>query len=151
MTRTKSLIVLPNADRSSKTQFMKMQAKIPTSKDSNVTKEDVCNYLEQLAFRQQEPVLLIEAEPLAVVLEEFGAKGISVADVLEPFQIHLPLYIGATTPRATTEVPHWHPAQAEAYVIIEGQAEMLAKHRWEDDRWVRKVGRTGDLLIARPE
>lgn len=128
-----------------------MKVEISSRLESSLNKPEVGDYLQALAYRQREPILLVERGPLSAVLERVGARGISVPDVLEPSQIHLPLYIGATTPRATTEVPHWHPAQAEAYVIIEGQAEMLAKHRWEDDGWIRKVGREGDMLVARPE
>jgi mannose-6-phosphate isomerase-like protein (cupin superfamily) len=109
------------------------------------------DYLENLAYHQQEPILLIEREPLAIAMREFGAKGISVADVMEPFQMHLSLYIGVTTPQATTEVPHWHNDQTEAYVIIEGQAEISAKHRWIDDGWLSKTGRAGDLFIIQPQ
>jgi hypothetical protein len=79
-----------------------------------------------------------------------GAKGISVSDVLEPQQISLPLYIGGTTPRAASEVPHWHAIQAEAYVLLHGEAEVLAKHRWNDD-WVAKRATPGTLLIVQPE
>lgn len=128
-----------------------MQGELSSLLESNLIKPDVTFYLRDLANHQQEPILLVERGPLSAVLEKVGAKGISVADVLEPFQIHLPLYIGATTPKATSEVPHWHPTQAEAYVIIEGQAEMVAKHRWEDDGWIRRIGRPGDMLVARPE
>jgi hypothetical protein len=28
---------------------------------------------------------------------------------------------------------------------------MVAKHRWEDDGWIRRIGRPGDMLVARPE
>jgi mannose-6-phosphate isomerase-like protein (cupin superfamily) len=97
-------------------------------------------------------VLLIEQLPLAAAVEAVGgAKGISVPDVLEPFQISLPMYIGATTPSASSEVPHWHPDQAEAYVVLAGEAEMISKHRWIDEGWVRVVARPGDVLVVRPE
>lgn len=112
---------------------------------------DPTSYLQDLASRQQEPVLLIKREPLAHALARLGAKGLSVPDILEPYQIHLPLYIGATTPSATTEVPHWHADQAEAYVILDGEAEMLAKHRWDDNGWVQRAGQAGDLLVVQPE
>lgn len=108
------------------------------------------DYLHELARRQQEPVLLIEQAPFRVELEELGASGIAVADALRPFQMHMPLYIGATTPRAASEVPHWHPEQTEAYVILDGQAEMLAKYRWQDE-WVRREAQAGDLLVVQPE
>ena len=108
------------------------------------------HYLHELALRQQEPGLLIERKRLGPAMEQLGARGISVPDPMEPFQICLPLYIGVTTPRATTEVPHWHGDQAEAYVLMDGEAELLAKHRWETD-WVRRVGHTGDVLVAQPE
>ena len=53
--------------------------------------------------------------------------------------------------QATTEVPHWHPDQAEAYVIIDGEAEIKAKHRWEDNGWETDVAKVGDMLIVPPE
>src|SRR5260370_27414537 len=85
------------------------------------------------------------------MLETLGAKGLSVPDVTEPYQISLPLYIGATTPQATSEVPHWHQDQAEAYVCLKGEVALLAKNRWDDDGWVRRVGQPGDLLIVQPQ
>ncbi|MFQ5859848.1 MAG: hypothetical protein ACE5LU_29995 [Anaerolineae bacterium] len=112
---------------------------------------DPVEYLHDLARRQHEPGLLIQREPLAVVMKELGAKGISVPDPFEPYQIHLPLYIGATTPQAKSEVPHWHADQAEAYVLMEGEAELLARYRWDDDSWVRQLGRAGDVLVVQPE
>lgn len=109
------------------------------------------SYLQELALRQHEPVLLVELAPLTAELEGLGAKGFSVPDVLEPYQIQLPLYIGATTPKATTEVPHWHPDQAEAYVVLDGEAEILAKYRWSDNGWVRRRAKAGDVFVVQPE
>src|SRR4051794_3566970 len=112
-------------------------------------------FLQGLTGDRRSPVLRIERDPLAAALragqEPLGAKGISVADVLEPFQISLPLYVGATTPGARSEVPHWHADQAEAYVILGGEAELLAKFRWDDDGWTMWEGRPGDLLVVAPE
>jgi|ERR1051325_4199165 mannose-6-phosphate isomerase-like protein (cupin superfamily) len=107
-------------------------------------------YLQGLACRQHEPVLLIEHAPLENALGLIGATGISVADVLMPFHISWSLYIGATTPRAVSEVPHWHPEQTEAYVILDGKAQMLAKYRWQGE-WVRREAQAGDMLVVQPE
>lgn len=113
----------------------------------------VPGYFRDFARHQRDPVLVLQRNPLAAALKTVGgAKGISVPDVLEPYQIQLPLYVGATSPAATSEVPHWHNAdQAEAYVILDGQAELLAKYRWEDDGWIQRMAYAGDLLIVRPE
>jgi hypothetical protein len=109
------------------------------------------NYLHQLALGQKEPGLVIEHAPLVTAIKELGgAKGFSVPDPLDPSQIRLPLYIGATTPDATSEVPHWHPEQAEAYVLLWGEAELLVKYRWEKD-WGRRIVHTGDIVVAQPE
>src|SRR5207249_1312754 len=105
----------------------------------------------ELSLRRAKPVLLVERRPLQGAMEKLGAKGLSVADVLEPYQLQYPLYIGVTTAQATTEVPHWHPDQAEAYVIIDGEAEIKAKHRWEDNGWETDVAKAGDMLIVPPE
>jgi hypothetical protein len=112
---------------------------------------DPVKYLQNLACHQKDPLLHIEREPLATAMEQLGAKGLSVPDPQEPYQLYLPLYIGITTPRAITEVPHWHPDQAEAYVPIEGEVELLAKYRWDDKGWVRRVAQAGDVLVVQPE
>jgi len=127
--------------------------KRPKSKvASELNIKEICetDYLHAVALRQQEPALHIENVPFRKVVEEIGATGISVADILAPFHIHLSLYIGATSPRATSEVPHWHPEQTEAYVILDGKAEMLAKYRWQGE-WVKREARAGDLLVVQPE
>ena len=113
--------------------------------------EDPAGFLRHLTGDPQDPILGIERDPLAAALRTLGAKGISVPDVLEPYQISLPLYFGATSPHATTEIPHWHPEQAEAYVLLDGEAELLAKFRWDDDGWTVRRGKPGDVLIVRPE
>lgn|GEM_PF-5489926 len=68
----------------------------------------------------------------------------------EPYQISTPLYVGVTTPEADSEVPHWHPDQAEAYVIMSGSAEMVAKRRWSPV-WRSQAAVAGDLLLVQPE
>lgn len=107
--------------------------------------------LFELSKHQSEPLMVIQQGELESYLQRVGgAKGISVPDVLEPQQISLPLYIGATTPRAASEVPHWHAIQAEAYFLVHGEAEVLAKHRW-GDYWTTKCAVAGTLLIVQPE
>lgn len=129
-----------------------LRQELPVVRENGQKAPPVPRYLEELASRQLEPVLHVEHMPFAAAIEAVGgAKGLSVPDVLEPYQISLPIYIGATTPRATTEVPHWHPDQAEAYAIMAGEAELIAKHRWGEGGWVRRVARAGDLLIVQPE
>lgn len=107
--------------------------------------------LFELSKHQFDPLMLIRRDELEAYLQAVGgAKGISVPDVREPQQISLSLYIGATTPRAASEVPHWHAIQSEAYVLVHGEAEVHAKHRW-DDSWTTKHAVAGTLLIVRPE
>jgi hypothetical protein len=119
---------------------------------ARIVKDNPAEYLRHLADRQQDPVLVIQQQSLAAaVVAVGGAKGISVPDVREPFQISLPLYIGATTPSASSEVPHWHPDQAEVYVVLEGAAEILSKYRWVDNGWARAEAQSGDVLVVRPE
>ncbi len=112
---------------------------------------DPVDYLRDLAQHQQQPGLVIEYAPLAAAMEQLGAKSIALADPFEPYQMCLPLYIGVTTPRATTEVPHWHPDQAEAYVMVDGEAEVLCKYRWEDNGWMRRFAKAGDMVVVQPE
>jgi hypothetical protein len=65
--------------------------------------------LQTLSEHARDPVIAVSTRHLESYLKVVGgAKGISVPDVLEPQQISTPLYIGATTPQAKTEVPHWH-------------------------------------------
>lgn len=111
------------------------------------------NYLRQVANRQRKaPVLLYKRDSLVTALEERGGGfSIIVADALNPDQINGPLYFGATTPQNDKEVPHWHRDQEEAYVVMDGECELVAKWRWEDDGWERLVGKPGDVLIARRE
>lgn len=116
----------------------------------DVFKLSPIDYLQDLARRQREPGLLIKREPLIEAMEQLGAKGISVPDPFEPYQIRLSLYIGVTTPRAQCETPHWHTLQTEAYVVIEGEVELLVKYRYEE-HWARRVGQAGDVLVAQPE
>src|SRR5689334_10608340 len=85
---------------------------------------DALAYLNELSAARRHPLILVQRKPFQSVMEELGAKGISVPDVFEPYQLQYPLYIGATTPHAKSEVPHWHPDQTEVYVIIDGKAEM---------------------------
>lgn len=127
---------------------MKIQAKHVTLERRD---SDPVTYLHTLSLRRRKPLLLIEREPLQAAMEKLGAKGLSVPDVFEPYQLQYPLYIGVTTPQATTEVPHWHPEQAEAYVIIDGEAELAAKHREEDNGWETEIAKAGDMLIVPPE
>lgn len=101
-------------------------------------------------FRTDPAIKIEQAELESYLAEVGGAKGISVADLLEPQQLSLPLYIGATTPKATSEVPHWHTDQTEAYVVVYGEATMLAKYRWAVS-WTSTIARRGDLLIVHPE
>jgi cupin len=119
---------------------------IENDRDSSAISE-----LFTLSVHAHDPVISVSTEALEEYLHEVGgAKGISVPDVLEPQQISASLYIGGTTPQALTEVPHWHPDQTEAYVILEGKAMILAKYRWQED-WVRREAQGGDLLIVQPE
>ena len=71
-------------------------------------------------------------------------------DPYRPHQVNLPLYIGFTTPANSGETPHWHSDQAEAYYLVSGKAEMWGKHRWDDDGWVVKKVRAGNLIVAQP-
>jgi hypothetical protein len=115
------------------------------------TQSTPTQYFDEIGAQRLAPVIHIERDKLAAALEPYGAKGISVPDPFEPFQIRMELYVGATTPEATTEVPHIHNVQTEAYVIITGQAEILAKHRWIDDGWATWAGNPGDVLLIPPE
>src|SRR4051794_17350216 len=83
------------------------------------------------------------------LLENGGAKGLSVADILEPQQISTDLYIGGTTPRAKSEVAHWHPDQTEVYVLVHGSASVKFKYRWEQ-RWSETNLSGGEFLIVNP-
>ena len=117
---------------------------------SNVHDGDPVLYLHKLSHCRRDPLLLVQREPLRAAMAKLGAKGLSVPDVFEPYQLQFELYIGFTTPAATTEVPHWHPDQTEVYVIMDGEAEVLAKHR-EQDSWKSEVVKAGDMLIVPPQ
>ena len=108
-------------------------------------------YLQERADQQQVAGLLYEREPLTTVIKKLGAKAISVPDPIEPYQVCQPLYLGATTPSANSEVPHWHREQTEAYVVMQGEAEVLIKWRWENNGWKRRVLHAGDIILAQPE
>lgn len=113
--------------------------------------ENPVDYLYQLIPRRLDPVLEIEGELFKKAIERLGSKGIFVPDPYEPYQItNLNLYIGATTPFSKKEVPHWHSAQTEVYVIQEGQADLLAKYHWQV-RWRLFHGNPGDFLIVQPK
>jgi mannose-6-phosphate isomerase-like protein (cupin superfamily) len=108
--------------------------------------------LRNITGQQHQPGILVNAGKLAAAVAALprGAKGISVPDVFEPDQISLPIYFGVTTTHAQSEVPHWHPEQAEVYVVCEGEAELVSRYRW-DGEWRRRVVRPGDVLIVQPE
>lgn len=107
--------------------------------------------LRNLSSHWKDAVISIAQQEIEGYLVEVGgAKGISVADLLEPQQISTDLYIGATSPLASTEMPHWHPKQTEAYLIVHGTAQILAKYR-ADRQWTTTRLRDGDLLIVQSE
>jgi len=109
------------------------------------------DYLQERSAHQHDPGLLFEREQMRAVMKKLGAKGISVPDPLEPFQVCLDLYYGETTPGATSEVPHWHARQTEAYVMMEdGEAEIWAKWRWDNNGWERRVLHRGDIILMQP-
>jgi mannose-6-phosphate isomerase-like protein (cupin superfamily) len=108
-------------------------------------------YLHTLSQQRRKPSLCVQREPLQAAMEKLGARALSPPDVFEPYQFQYPLYIGVTTPQATTEVPHWHPDQAEAYVIIDGEAELAAKHREQDNGWQTEAAKGGDMIIVPPQ
>jgi hypothetical protein len=116
-------------------------------------RHDHPDYLSSVTSqRLVDPVLLFEQMPLMEELKASGgATAISAADILKSFQFHSELYFGATTPQAGTEAPHWHTDQWEAYVLVRGEAEMLAKRRWIAKGWVTKVAAAGDVLFVQPE
>jgi len=128
-----------------------MMLKLDVTEIGVFPESDPVDYLRDLSQRQQEPGLLIEQEPLAAAMEPLGAKGILVPDPYEPYQISLPLYLGVTTPRASSEVPHWHSVQTEVYHVDEGELEVLCKHRWEDNGWQRRLLHAGDTLVVQAE
>jgi hypothetical protein len=118
----------------------------------NQENHDHADYLSSVTSRRLvDPVLLFEQMPL---LEELkangGATAISAADILKSFQFHSELYFGVTTPQARSECPHWHTDQWEAYVLVTGEAEMVAKRRWMDG-WTTKLAGAGDVLFVQPE
>jgi mannose-6-phosphate isomerase-like protein (cupin superfamily) len=113
--------------------------------------KDTAAKVRSLSARGRDAVITIAQQEMEGYLPEAGgAKGISVADVLEPQQISTDLYIGATSPLAATEVPHWHPKQTEVYFVVHGQAQILAKYR-ADAEWNTTPLVSGDLLIVQPE
>src|SRR5437867_3029384 len=75
---------------------IKTELVVPDKRDG-----DPLRYLHELSLRRAKPVLLVERRPLQGAMEKLGAKGLSVADVLEPYQLQYPLYIGVTTAQAT--------------------------------------------------
>ena len=112
---------------------------------------DTAAKVRSLSARGRDAFIMIAQQEMEGYLPEAGgAKGISVADVLEPQQISTDLYIGATSPLAATEVPHWHPKQTEVYFVVHGQAQILAKYR-ADAEWNTTRLVSGDLLIVQPE
>ena len=109
------------------------------------------NYLQERAAHQHVPGLLYEGERIkSAVQKEGGGTSVSSADPYKPNQIHLDLYYGETSPLAT-EVPHMHMEQTESYTLMEGEAEMLTKWRWEDNGWKRKILHAGDVILIQPE
>ena len=83
--------------------------------------------------------------------ENKGSQSISIADTMKPFQISLPLYIGATSPAANKkEEAHWRNDQAESYVIIKGKAKLYAMYRWAKGFRVLEA-EEGDTLVVQPQ
>lgn len=119
--------------------------------DRSAPPANVPEYLHAIARQQLEPLVLIRTELLrAAVLETGGSASLSVPDPHRPWHVSWPLYFGATTPRNPREQPHFHMDQAEAYYIVEGEAEMWGKHPWEPNGWVVKVARAGEVVIVQP-
>lgn len=116
--------------------------------ENSFTTED---YLEQLSNNHLVPGLLFEFEPMqAAIAREGGAMAITPQDPWKIVQIAgLPMYCGATTPRARSEIPHWHYNALEVYVVIAGSAEMWVKYHWLKD-WQRRIAHEGDMLLIQP-
>ena len=107
-------------------------------------------YIASVADRRRhDPVLHFEQQFLAnELIHNGGATGIAVADVLKTFQFRADLYFGVTSPQAKSEAPHWHTEQWEAYAIIEGGAEIVAKYRWVANGWITETLRAGDVILV---
>lgn len=108
-------------------------------------------YLRDVAMHRLVPLMLIELGGLKEDLARVGgAVAFSVPDPYRPEQVDLPLYIGFTTPANAGEVEHWHADQAEAYLVVAGEAEVWGKHRWDDDGWVVRRAGAGSLVVVQP-
>lgn len=117
-----------------------------------MTKHELEKRLKKaLRDRQHEPGMVIRHELLEELVEVLGGKALSMLDPSEPYQWTDDLYLGVTSPNATTEVPHWHPNQTEYYIILSGEAGMKAKHCWDDDGWLEQVAQAGDVIAIRRE
>lgn len=114
---------------------------------------DPVEYLIKLAENQLHPGIHIEHDKLLKAIQTLGGSAaFSVADPFHPTHVRLSLYMGFTTPENNREVPHWHSEQAEAYVILDGIAKLITKHRFHiRGDWTILVGHPGDILVAQPE
>lgn len=99
-----------------------------------------------------EGVMHLDIKHLAKLLENSPRGSISLvgADAMEAFQALADLSLSITTPRYHEEVPHWHSAQTESYLVIEGTIEMTRRHRRERT-WGVEVAGPGQLLCVRRE
>jgi hypothetical protein len=109
------------------------------------------DYLEELADSQVDPGIHVRYERMKQRTREPGQGAIAVSvPGWKPSPLALPIYHGYTTPRATTEKPHWHDGAAEAYCVIDGLVEILCKWRWERE-WRRLILRPGDVALIQPD
>jgi mannose-6-phosphate isomerase-like protein (cupin superfamily) len=114
-------------------------------------KEESSNYLDELSAGRLDPGIPVRYERMKRQTLERGQGAIALSppDAWISTQLSLPLYNGYTTPRATTEKPHWHDSAAEAYCLIDGLAEIWCKWRWMRE-WRRLLLRPGDVVLVQP-
>lgn len=108
-------------------------------------------YFAAIAERRSPVTVIEQGSVLEALRGNGGAHAFSVPDAQRSDQIQLPLYIGFTIPGNGREIPHWHTDQAEVYVIVHGEAEIVAQPYRDGDQWFTYRGGPGSLFLIAPQ
>lgn len=128
-----------------------LKANLLVSKPANDNKRPWPPYLLDRSARRREAGLVFEYKQMreAIAQLDSGGTGLLVPDSLRPYHITCnEFYYGVCTPRAS-ESPHIHFRGWEAYLVLEGEAEMLVK--WHEALgWERRVLLPFDTCLIAP-
>jgi mannose-6-phosphate isomerase-like protein (cupin superfamily) len=106
-------------------------------------------YLLDRSARRREPGLVFEWNQMRAEIQALGGTGIFVPDAIRPHHINCnEIYFGVASSRAV-EKPHHHHRGWEAYLVLEGEADMLVKWHEEVD-WQRRLLRPHDSIFIAP-